>query len=410
MPKIFISYRRRDSYEFSHRIYDRLTKIFAKELIFIDDQTIPYGTAFLPFLERIIMESSLMIVVIGDFWKGQFNERDNKYDIEYGYDYVRREIEIAKYLYRARSLKIIPVFYSKTKNSSFEFPYEFTFISSINGLEIKLGKEYEGLDMLMKEIHNIDLKASNNIHLTTSIVNQGIDIGQKIQLMGGFKRKMPKDSKIEFFRYADDSKWNWSWTVYSTSDKIPHQYSFVYEGYYDFNRPIEETLGVLSEWYDIIPSPERCCKIVRKRKFVDILKHVFFGINRVSIKRLAPHYSHHSLLKMIQLFDRELNYKYVFENLRNDFVPPKEGENIEDYIYVGYFGRDKELFFGEYVCSLTYEAGSTNSNTGDLMLFPYFPDTRIKYLDFNSDPFFRNVQFIGHVGKNDFGYHIVTRY
>ena len=46
MPQIFLNYRRSDTGSDTHRLYDRLTRHYRSEQIFIDTTNIEFGTKF----------------------------------------------------------------------------------------------------------------------------------------------------------------------------------------------------------------------------------------------------------------------------------------------------------------------------------------------------------------------------
>lgn len=405
MPKIFLSYRRNDSSQVSHLIYDSLVERFTRNSVFIDDEDIPVATFFPPFLIDMINQSDIMIVLIGEGWKGNFSHRNNRFDIDEGHDYVRRELEIGLFLLKEKRISILPVFLYPVKCSDFKFPRDFEILSSINGIEFTNKNAKNDIEKLINKIDKLSLPVEEYKTKELKVVDQGIDINQKVTLLGGFREKMPDDCIIEFWKMKGDESWHWK--LYSESDNRISKHSMQFRGYASFNRPIQECIGMLSQWYDIVP--DRCFEIIESRnKLTNFFNYFLQGKSKYSIKRLPPSYAHHSLLHLVQLIDKEIDYMYHKRNNYNDFMPPKEGEDIEQYITVGYFGENVKSTFGEYICSLTFEVGAKTNESDELIYFPRFPDTKIKYLDVYSPPFFEKIQFIGHVGLNNKGFHIVS--
>jgi hypothetical protein len=103
-PLIMICYRREDSAAVTGRIYDRLIQHFGKTAIFKDVDSIPLGVDFREHLERVVVRSAALVVVIGDKWlerggPGGVRRLDDPADI------VRIEIESAL----NRGIPVIPL-------------------------------------------------------------------------------------------------------------------------------------------------------------------------------------------------------------------------------------------------------------------------------------------------------------
>ena len=99
---IFICYRREDSADVTGRIYDRLVDHFGAERVFMDVEAIRLGYDFRSEIDETIKVCSIVIVVIGDEWLAQV---DDKRRIDDENDRVRIEIESAL----RREIPIIPV-------------------------------------------------------------------------------------------------------------------------------------------------------------------------------------------------------------------------------------------------------------------------------------------------------------
>jgi hypothetical protein len=105
---IFICYRRGDSTIETHRIYDRLAQRFGEKTIFIDLASLPPGADFRQYIESVVSECDVMLVVIGGAWLSQVTDSDRSAAmrrIDDPHDLVRIEIETAL----RRDIPVIPL-------------------------------------------------------------------------------------------------------------------------------------------------------------------------------------------------------------------------------------------------------------------------------------------------------------
>lgn len=137
MPKIVISYRRRDSEVFSGRIYDRLTQHYGKHSIFIDIDKIPYGDDFSKFIYRQFKEADVLLVVIGPNWleiASDGTSRILKVD-----DWVRIEIETAL----RQKVRIIPLLINRAQMpSEADLPESLIDLPKTNALVVDGGADF----------------------------------------------------------------------------------------------------------------------------------------------------------------------------------------------------------------------------------------------------------------------------
>lgn len=103
MAKIFISYRRIDSADISHRIYQELSKVFGAGNVFMDVHNIPEGKKFPEVLTDEVVKSNVMLVIIGKNW---LTER--LWDAD---DFVRYEVNLGL---RLSYISVIPVVVADT--------------------------------------------------------------------------------------------------------------------------------------------------------------------------------------------------------------------------------------------------------------------------------------------------------
>jgi len=70
VPKIAISYRRADTEVIAGRIRDRLAGRYGDEAIFMDIDNIPYGKDFRVHISEAIVQSDILLVIVGQRWVG----------------------------------------------------------------------------------------------------------------------------------------------------------------------------------------------------------------------------------------------------------------------------------------------------------------------------------------------------
>lgn len=104
--KIFISYRRSDTADFTVALYNELRDYFHDEDIFKDINAILPGQQFAQVLSNALDECAVVLVVIGPRWKGQ----DSNRLMEEG-DWVRQEIGVAL----KRNLRVVPLLVNGTQ-------------------------------------------------------------------------------------------------------------------------------------------------------------------------------------------------------------------------------------------------------------------------------------------------------
>lgn len=98
--KIFISYRRSDSADFTVALYNELCELFGAKAVFKDINKIPPGRQFSEVLEHALDECVIVLAIIGPSWVSESGERLFKET-----DWVRQEISRAL----AREIRVVPV-------------------------------------------------------------------------------------------------------------------------------------------------------------------------------------------------------------------------------------------------------------------------------------------------------------
>ncbi len=93
MSKIVISYRRTDTAAIAGRIRDRLVSRYGDTSVFMDIENIPFGSDFRTHIREALLQSDVLIAVVGPDWLGRGNGGPSRISNET--DPVRIEIETA---------------------------------------------------------------------------------------------------------------------------------------------------------------------------------------------------------------------------------------------------------------------------------------------------------------------------
>ena len=116
--KIFLSYRREETAGFAGRIFDRLAATFGEKKLFMDVDTIRPGQDFSRVIESNVIDSDLLVALIGPNWIG--STIDGVRRIDDPEDFIRIEVDkasvpagcrLAKHpTYKAEFIRGYPVF------------------------------------------------------------------------------------------------------------------------------------------------------------------------------------------------------------------------------------------------------------------------------------------------------------
>jgi TIR domain len=110
-PKVFISYRRRESAGHAGRLYDAMAAQFQDQNVFMDVD-IPPGSNFVERITRAVASCHVLLVVMGPRWADIIREEEGEAGIAGGEDFVR--LEVASALPRS-DVTVIPVLISGAK-------------------------------------------------------------------------------------------------------------------------------------------------------------------------------------------------------------------------------------------------------------------------------------------------------
>ena len=139
MPRIAISYRRSDSSAMAGRIFDRLTAHYGATAVFMDIDGIPFGTDFRAHVRKALLETEVLVAVIGADWIGDGLGAGGGARIMEPMDPVRIEIETAL----EHGVLIIPALVDGAKMPSRDLlPAEFGNFAFLNAVDVASGRDF----------------------------------------------------------------------------------------------------------------------------------------------------------------------------------------------------------------------------------------------------------------------------
>ena len=150
MPRIAISYRRDDSAAITGRIFDRLVARYGSDSVFRDIDNIPLGVDFREYINTILAQTDITLVVVGKRW---FGARRGRRRIDDPADPVRVEVEAAL----RSGMPVIPVLVEgggmpnvdQLSDSLKELVYR-------NGLDVGSGRDFDQhMERLIRNIEPI---------------------------------------------------------------------------------------------------------------------------------------------------------------------------------------------------------------------------------------------------------------
>ena len=158
MSKIIISYRRSDSDAIAGRIRDRLASHFGAESLFMDIDNIPFGTDFREHIKGALIESDVVIVVIGPKWLGP--GRGGRLRIKDETDPVRIEVETAL----QKGIPLIPVLVDGARMPApSELPETLHDFTYRNAATVETGRDFHPhMDRLIRTLDQMVAPASGS--------------------------------------------------------------------------------------------------------------------------------------------------------------------------------------------------------------------------------------------------------
>ena len=148
-PQIFLSYRRKDSTDITGRIYDWLKQHFGDTVVFRDVNNIPLGVDFRAYIDQILSQCYIMLVIIGPNWI-EIKDEEGRRRLDDPEDFVRIEVESAL----ARKIRVIPLLVQgATVPKESELPGLLKDIAYRNGISIRRDLDFDNdMDRLIKEL------------------------------------------------------------------------------------------------------------------------------------------------------------------------------------------------------------------------------------------------------------------
>jgi hypothetical protein len=148
MSRIAISYRRDDSAAITGRIFDRLTAHYGNDSVFRDIDNIPLGVDFREYINAMLAETDITLVIIGKRWLGPARGRRRINDPD---DPVRVEVETAL----GQRMPVIPILVEGGGMPKVEqLPDTLKELIYRNGLDVDSGRDFD--QHIERLIRNID--------------------------------------------------------------------------------------------------------------------------------------------------------------------------------------------------------------------------------------------------------------
>ena len=148
MPRVFVSYRREDSAASAGRLGDRLTHEFGKKHVFMDVDSIPFGSDFVKRLAEEVQRCDVLLAVIGPEWT-EIRDEDGIRRLDDPNDFVRVEIREAL----QRDIPVVPVLLEGTKiPKASSLPEDIKLLALRNALHLRHGSFQIDLDRLVQQL------------------------------------------------------------------------------------------------------------------------------------------------------------------------------------------------------------------------------------------------------------------
>ena len=170
MNDIFVSYRRRDSSATVGRLLDHMEVRFGKERIFRDIDSIDYCQDISKVIDNALVESEIVLVVIGRNWLSAQDENGKPRLID-DQDWVRFEVSRALELKK----KVIPVLVDNASMPSISLvPKDLQALTKLNAAKVREDPDFDrDIEWLFKAIskylsHTPDMPARSSFVQPTS--------------------------------------------------------------------------------------------------------------------------------------------------------------------------------------------------------------------------------------------------
>jgi hypothetical protein len=163
MAQVFISYRRADTADMSRHIYNELVKHLDEKCVFRDVDTLLKGRDFRAGIERYIIDSDVMLVLIGDKWLNITDENTGKRRLDDPEDFVRIEADMG-----LRHVKtVIPVLVNgASMPSDQELPRKLASLAYQNALTVADTTFEKDFAELLDIVVSTPMQGSNATNIT----------------------------------------------------------------------------------------------------------------------------------------------------------------------------------------------------------------------------------------------------
>jgi hypothetical protein len=150
MPKVLISYRRSDTEVIAGRIRDRLANRYGDDAVFMDIDNIPFGKDFRVHISEAIVQSDILLVIVGQRWLGASRGGTRRIDDET--DFVRLELETAL----TNAIPIVPVLTGSARMPQpAQLPVTLKNLTYLNAAQVDFGRDFE--QHMERLIRSIDM-------------------------------------------------------------------------------------------------------------------------------------------------------------------------------------------------------------------------------------------------------------
>ncbi len=151
MANVFLSYRRDDSAAYAGRVYDRLVARFGADQVFMDIDRIAPGENFVDAINRHVVESSAVLVLIGPRWADARGRSGQRRLHEVG-DFVCLEVGAAL----QSAVRVVPVLVGgATMPRAQELPEVLRPLVALQALEISDGRFHYDVGRLIDAIEPV---------------------------------------------------------------------------------------------------------------------------------------------------------------------------------------------------------------------------------------------------------------
>ncbi len=138
-PLLFLCYRREDSFDATHRLYEQLAARFGEKSVVMDIDTIPPGEDFRAFLEKAVTRCAVMLAVIGDHWV-KIRDDEGRRRLDQRMDYVRFEIATAL----DQKKPVVPVLVGQASMpKADDLPRELRDLAFLQAAELRSARGYQ---------------------------------------------------------------------------------------------------------------------------------------------------------------------------------------------------------------------------------------------------------------------------